>query len=142
MKTKLKQQKRKLRASFFMALLFLMVLVLSRPALSQVTISGNWGTGTTHTAEPGYNRALIFFAHAEHPSGTVTLNSVTYGSQPMTKIIDQVVGTGYTANVTAFILDEAGIATASNDTFVPVWIPRPAPLYIPAYSLRMLTRRV
>ncbi len=43
----------------------------------------------------------------------------------MTKIIDQNVGTAYTANVTAFILDEAGIAAAAGSTFTPVWSDAP-----------------
>ncbi len=97
------------------------VSVTTGPASPELGILGDWTTGTTHNPEPGQNRALVFFAHAEHSSGTVTLNSVRYGGQPMTKVIDKVVGTGYTANVTAFILDEAGIEAASNGTFVPVW---------------------
>lgn len=92
------------------------------PPSYELAIIGDWTTGTTHTVQPGRNRALIFFAHAEHDNGTITLNSVTYGGQPMTKIIDQNVGTAYTANVTAFILDEAGIAAAAESgTLVPVW---------------------
>lgn len=91
------------------------------PPSYELAIIGDWTTGITHDAEPGRNRALLFFAHAEHGSGTVTLDSVTYGGRPMTKIIDQNVGTAYTANVTAFILDEAGIAAAAGSTFTPVW---------------------
>ncbi|MFA5555013.1 MAG: fibronectin type III domain-containing protein, partial [Phycisphaerae bacterium] len=88
---------------------------------NEIELLGSWVTGTSHTKEPGYSRALIFFAHAEHPTGIVTLNSVTYGGQPMTKIIDEAIGSAYSANVTAFILDEAGIAAATNGTFVPTW---------------------
>lgn len=99
--------------------------VTTGPPSYELAIIGNWTTGITHNAESGSNRALIFFAHAEHGSGTVTLNSVTYGGQPMTKIIDQNVGTTYTANVTAFILDEAGIAAAAGGTFAPVWSTTP-----------------
>jgi hypothetical protein len=87
----------------------------------ELKIVGDWTTGTSHNAQPGQNRALLFFAHVEHSSGTVTLNSVTYGGQPMTKIIEQTIGTGYTASVTAFILNEAGISAAGDGTFVPAW---------------------
>jgi hypothetical protein len=89
-----------------------------------VEILGDWVTGTSHAEEAGYSRALIFIAHAEH-SSTVTLNSVTYGGQSMTKIIDESVGTGYSANVTAFILDEAGIDAATSSTFSPSWSATP-----------------
>jgi hypothetical protein len=100
--------------------IFLTFALSFQPLFAQSAgILGYWSTGTSHTKIFGSDRALIFIAHAEHSSGTVTLNSVTYGGQPMTKIIDQVVGTAYTANVTAFILDEAGIDTASGNSFVP-----------------------
>lgn len=101
------------------------VSVTTGPPSYELDILGDWTTGTTHSVEPGQNRALLFFAHAEHSSGTVTLDSVTYGGRPMTKIIDQVVGTSYTANVTAFILDEAGIDAATSNTFIPVWSTTP-----------------
>ncbi|GEM_PF-107751 len=94
--------------------------------IPDTTILGDWSDGTTRDVEPGSNRALLLFAHAEHSNGTVTLNSVTYGGQAMTPIIGQSVGTGYTANVTAFILDEAGIAAATDNMFVPVWDTTPA----------------
>jgi hypothetical protein len=90
-----------------------------------VAILGSWATGLTHAKESGTNRALIFIAHAEHSSGTVTLNSVTYGGQEMTSIIDESIGTGYSANVAAFILDEDGIAAATSGTFVPTWSTTP-----------------
>jgi glucuronoarabinoxylan endo-1,4-beta-xylanase len=91
---------------------------------TNVEILGNWATGTTHTAESGYSRALIFIAHSEDDTA-ITLNSVTYGDQPMTKVIEEVVGTSYRAYVTAFILDEAGIAAATSNTFVPTWSTTP-----------------
>jgi GH35 family endo-1,4-beta-xylanase len=97
----------------------------TQPPSTDVEILGSWVTGTTHAKESGTNRALIFIAHAEHTSGTVTLDSVTYGGQPMTKIIDEAIGTGYSANVAAFILDEAGIEAATNGTFNPTWSTTP-----------------
>jgi len=97
----------------------------TQPPGTDVNIVGSWATGTSHTKENGYNRALIFIAHAEHSSGTVTLNSVTYGGQEMTSIIDESIGTGYSANVAAFILDEAGIEAATSGTFSPSWSTTP-----------------
>jgi hypothetical protein len=91
------------------------------PPSTDVQIIGSWVTGTTHAKESGYKRALVLIAHAEHTSGIVTLNSVTYGGQPMTKIIDEAIGTGYSANVTAFMLNEDGIDAATSGTFSPSW---------------------
>jgi hypothetical protein len=92
---------------------------------SVVGTLGSWVDGLTHTAETGSSRALIFITNAEH-SASVSLDSVTYGGQTMTKVIDQVVTSGgYYAYVAAFILDEDGIAAATSDTFVPNWSTTP-----------------
>jgi len=94
----------------------------TQPPSTDVEILGSWGTGTSHTKESGTNpsRALIFIAHAEEEAN-INLESVTYGGQSMTKVTDEVVGTGFRAYVAAYILDEAGIAAAANDIFVPNW---------------------
>jgi GH35 family endo-1,4-beta-xylanase len=89
-----------------------------------VDIIGSWVTDTTHTKEPGANRALIFIAHAEDDEDpSIVLDSVSYGGQPMTKIVESVVG--YTINsrvyVAAFILNEADINVADGDTFDVSW---------------------
>jgi type II secretory pathway pseudopilin PulG len=90
-----------------------------------VAILGSWTSDLTHTAESGSNRALLFITHAEH-NASVTLNSVTYGGQTMTQVIDQIVtSSGYCAYVAAYILDEAGITAATSDTFVPTWSTTP-----------------
>jgi hypothetical protein len=89
-----------------------------------VSILGSWATGTSHTRENGNNRALIFIAHVEE-GGSISLNSVTYGGQSMTKILDTIVGTTWRAYVVAFRLNEAGIAAATSDTFVPTWSTTP-----------------
>lgn len=89
-----------------------------------VEILGSWATGTSHTKESGTNRALVFTAHVEE-AGAISLDSVTYGGQPMTKVIEEITGTSYQAYVVAYILDEAGIAAASGDTFVPSWSTTP-----------------
>ncbi|MBN1392528.1 MAG: DUF1349 domain-containing protein [Sedimentisphaerales bacterium] len=94
-------------------------------SVSAVNILGSWESGTTHAAETGSNRLLVFTAHAER-NGDISLNSVTYGGQPMTKVIERVVGSaGYYACVAAFVLDEAGIAAATSGTFTPVWSASP-----------------
>ena len=89
-----------------------------------VAILGSWLTGLTHAKESGTNCALVFIAHVEE-AGSITLNSVTYGGQTMTKVIDRIVGTNPTAYVVAYILNEAGVAAATSGTFVPNWSTTP-----------------
>jgi hypothetical protein len=93
----------------------------TEPAPTYIEILGNWATGLSHAKETGYSRALIFIAHEESISGAPTLTSVTYGGQPMTKIIEDDAVSTYGNYVAAFILDEAGIAAATNSTFTPTW---------------------
>ncbi|MGA2091872.1 MAG: fibronectin type III domain-containing protein [Sedimentisphaerales bacterium] len=93
----------------------------TQPPPTNIEILGSWTTGTTHAKEPGYNRALIFIAHGEHPSSNMNLTSVTYGGQAMTKIMELNVGTGYRAYVAAYLLKEAGIVAATSSTFTPTW---------------------
>jgi lysophospholipase L1-like esterase len=89
---------------------------------SNVEIIGSWLTGTSHTKESGGNRALIFIAHEESPSGDPNLTSVTYGGQEMTKIIERsAIGSPYGNYVAAFILNEAGISAATSSDFTPTW---------------------
>src|SRR5215468_1698743 len=85
-------------------------------------IVGSWIAGATHAREAGSNRLLIFTAHVEH-SAAITLNSVSYGGRPMTKVIERSAtsaGSAFVAYTAAFILNETGIAAASNGTFTPV----------------------
>ena len=60
------------------------------------------------------------------------MNTVTYGGQAMTKVIEETVGTSYRAYTAVFILDEAGINAASGSTFSPSW--SATPTRTPAYS--------
>jgi fibronectin type 3 domain-containing protein len=95
---------------------------------SIVGIISSWTTGTTNTAASGYNRALVFVAHAKSGSsgGTPSLTGVTYGGQAMTKIIDKLTGSGSSqAYVAAFILNDANINAAANTTFTPTWTSTP-----------------
>jgi GH35 family endo-1,4-beta-xylanase len=86
-----------------------------------ISLLGSWLTGTTHAKETGGSRALILIAHAEYSGSDLNLSSVTYGGQPMTKIIERNAGTGYRSYVVAYILDEAGVNAASTSTFTPTW---------------------
>ncbi len=83
-----------------------------------VGVIGSWASGTSHTKENGSSRALILIVHAEH-TAAICSTSVTYGNQPMTKVIEGVVpGSTYVA---AYILNEAGVAAATNSNFVTTW---------------------
>jgi len=101
-------------------------------APAEVSIIGSWTSGTSHTAESGSARALIFTAHAED-NDTAMSASVTYGGQSMTKVAEYNEGTGYRAYAAAFILDEAGIVAAGgSSTFNVTWAQSPS--RTPGYS--------
>jgi hypothetical protein len=53
--------------------------------------------------------------------GASTLNSVSYGGIPMTKVYQAQAGTTLSTNVAIFILGEAGINSATSNTFSPSW---------------------
>jgi endoglucanase len=89
--------------------------------ITNISVLGSWASGTTHAKETGSGRALVFVAHAEHTAAT-SLTAVTYGGQPMTKVIDRVISSSNTyAYAAAFILNEAGVAAAANSTFNLTW---------------------
>ncbi len=101
-------------------------ITISTPGDSSVVATlGSWTSGLTHTAESGSNRALILIAHGEEAAAAISLNSVTYGGQSMTKVIERIVGTNPRDYVVAYILNEAGIAAATSDTFFPAWSTTP-----------------
>jgi PKD repeat protein len=87
---------------------------------ADVEIAGSWIAGLNHAAAAGSNRALILLAHVEH-EGVPNLTAVTYGGQPMTKVIDRTQGTTFRAYTAAFLLNEAGIAAATSSSFNPTW---------------------
>ena len=124
--------KRQRHISLFFSTLILSWLFLGFPqifnlplgiqeAAAQVTIIGSWVEGTSHTAESGSNRALIFTAHAESSTTGNNLATVTYGGQAMTKVVDWEYTVSYTEYTAAFILDEAGIAAATSSDFIVTW---------------------
>ncbi len=92
---------------------------------SDVLLLTGWVTGTSHADPAGSNRALVFTVHAEDDNTNMNA-SVTYGGQSMTKVVEQNVGTGYRAYAAAFILNEADIAAASNNTFSVSWAQTPS----------------
>jgi hypothetical protein len=93
------------------------------PAISAIS---SWVIGTSHDPNVGNNRALIFIAHASN-NGNYDLTSVTYGGQTMTNIVSAIHGTGNPRMYTgAFILNEAGIAAATSNIFVPTWSSTPS----------------
>jgi len=99
----------------------------TEPPPTDIEIIGSWETGTSHPKETGTNRALIFIAHNESPSGTPTLTSVTYDSQVMTKVVEITAsgGTDYKNYVAAFILNEADVNAATSGDFDPTWSATP-----------------
>lgn len=109
-----------------------LVFVAGNEQTIQVFDIGTWGTGLTHAAESGRKRLLVFIAGHEHGTAPApTLTSVTYGGQTMTKVNGVSAGTSITARVEIWILDEAGIAAATDGTFVPTWSSAPD---LPMYS--------
>jgi len=104
---------------------------------SPVTILGSWTSGTSHTAEIGANRLLIFTAHVEDDDTAMNLSPVTYGGQPMTKVIESNTSTtGYRSYVVAYILGEDGISKATSNTFTVKWAQ--TPYRLPTYSSAFL----
>ncbi|MGD0572694.1 MAG: cellulase family glycosylhydrolase [Sedimentisphaerales bacterium] len=102
--------------------------VSARPQTNPIVgIISSWVTGTTNTSASGYNRALVFVAHAKASSSSSSLTAVTYGGQAMTKITDKLTGSSTSrAYVAAFILNDANINAATNTTFVPTWTSSPS----------------
>lgn len=91
-----------------------------------VSMLGSWTSGLTHTAEAGSNRLLVLTAHVEDNDADISLDSVTYGGQSMTKVVEREVQESSTrAYVVAYVLDEAGIAAASGNAFSPSWSSTP-----------------
>ena len=108
------------------------------PFSDDVEILSEWTNDTSDLSHPvpvvaGSNRALVFIAHVEDQDSDMHL-SVTYGGQTMTKIIEwnEESTNNYRAFVGAYILNEAGIAAATNDSFVVEW--NQIPYRVPAFS--------
>ena len=89
------------------------------------SLLGSWVTGTTHTAEAGSNRGLILVTtRTGWDDSGETVTSATYGGQALVHVErgeEDSSSTGYFTQTEVWILDEAGIAAASNSTFVVNW---------------------
>jgi len=109
-------------------IVFILLFVIINPSIvsADVEIIGSWVSGTSHSEEAGTVRALVFTAHAESRSADTDLASVTYGGQSMTKVVEKIYTSGDSAYTCAFILDEAGIAAASDSSFVVTWNTSPS----------------
>jgi hypothetical protein len=90
-----------------------------------VTLLGSWLTGTTHAKEAGSNRALIVHVYGEH-SAAMAINSVTYGGQVLTKVVEKNQGTTTRTYVGAFVLKESKIVAATNSTITVNWSTTPS----------------
>jgi hypothetical protein len=123
MKSSANQQKR-MGTTFLISAVLLILLYLSRPALSapsEVEKLGSWQSGGTHTKPSGTNRALIFIEHAESDS-PLNVSAVTYGGRSMTKVVDYNcnLAEGY-VYAAAFILLENDINSVTAKNFTMTW---------------------
>jgi hypothetical protein len=78
---------------------------------------GAWTTGLTHVAGSGNDRLLVFAVGYEDNQDDL-VNAVTYGGRPLTRINGTVVGSPSRVRIELWYLNEAGIAAATNTTFV------------------------
>jgi len=78
--------------------------------------------GSPFTVPSGSNRLLIYTAHVEDYDDDITLAEVTYGGQAMTLVKEERIKEGSDrAYVVAYMLNESGITSASDNTFSPTW---------------------
>jgi len=78
---------------------------------------GTWTTGLTHPVEAANDRVLVFTVAYENGTN-VAINAVSYGGQGLTRINGTAAGTTSVVRVELWYLKEAGIAAATNSTFV------------------------
>jgi hypothetical protein len=112
MKSPANQQKR-MGTTFLISAVSLILLCLSRPALSEVEKLDSWQTGQLHTKPSGTDRALIYIQHAESNS-PLNLSDVTYGGYSMTKVVD------YNCNLAEGYVYAAAFILLENDL---IWQP-------------------
>jgi uncharacterized repeat protein (TIGR02543 family) len=90
-----------------------------------VGLLGSWVQGTTHAKEAGNNRALVVMLYGEG-SGNISASSVTYGGQPMTKVVEKAFLNSSYSYSGAFVLNEAGVAAATSGTIAVTWSTAPS----------------
>jgi hypothetical protein len=76
-----------------------------------------WTTGLTHAVAAGNDRLLLFMVGLED-NQDITLNTVTFGGRPLTRINGTVVGAPSRVRIELWYLNEAGIVAATSSTFV------------------------
>lgn len=89
----------------------------------EVAVLGEWATGLTHAKQLyARNRLLMFFTHAERDGGDFAATAVTYGGKALTKQSERLVVDGTRrVYVSAWILRQDGINSATSDTFAVTW---------------------
>lgn len=112
-----------MRKGLFQWAMFAACTLFSTQAFSQtpVTVLDSWTIGTTHNKVAGTNRALVVLVHGEHATLNMSVTTVTYGGQTMTKVVEKNQGTGSRSYTGAFILNEAGVNAALNGTIAVTW---------------------
>ena len=85
------------------------------PVAEPTELLGPWRSGLRHPEQYGSNRLLLVTVHVE---GNERLNSIAYGGQRMTRVIEKKFKTAYVA---VYMLDENGIRKASEDDIDVQW---------------------
>jgi len=81
-------------------------------------VSGSDLTTGTLTISSGANRLLVVAIGSETGS-VITHDSVTYGGESMTKIVDDGAGSTFSVAISLWYLNESGISAASGTAIVP-----------------------
>ena len=100
-------------------------ITVTDSSVSKVSVVGSWVTGTSHSKAAGFNRALIVFIYGENNS-TMSVSSVRYGGQTMTSVVQKSLGTTTNSYTGAFVLNEAGIAAATDGNIGVTWAKTPS----------------
>lgn len=95
------------------------VAVSSLDTIGFIVGGGDLTTGTL-TVSSGTDRLLVVFLGHESTS-IITADSLTYGGQSMTKIVNDGAGGTNSAAISLWYLDEAGIVAASSTAIVPTF---------------------
>ena len=90
----------------------------------EVEVLGSWQdgevTGYSHIAPAGTDRMLVVLCHAEANAPPTDFDSVTYGGQALTQVVEQLQNqtNSFASTSEIWVLDEAGIAAATNSNLV------------------------
>ncbi len=110
-----------MKHSVMLVIIAVAVAFFCIPAVADdANIIGSWTSGASHDTESGSDRLLLFIAHGEDNSD-ISVTSVTYGGESMTKVDDLLTTTSTRAYCAAFYLKESDIANADGNAFVVTW---------------------